>query len=607
MSFINAIDKTQNMTPSKQYGENNHIEHGWVTVDKDNLSETIVQIFFQLVRTKDTTKLEQQISDILQKYKNSSLSYIKQNISHLNALYKLIGHTRDIINGKGEYELTYMQIYTWYNYFPQLAFYALEKMVLFPDMYSYQQYNPETHHNQHHQDEHIHPYGSWKDIKYFCDYVYKRTNDKSHPLINFGIGLLETQLRKDIYQMEQGEDKYSKISLVSKWIPREKSKHSWIFKKLAQEMRPEYFTSAKSRHSLKDATKKSHRELRKLLTSLNKIIDTTQIKMAGKNWSSIDFNKVTSQTMNKNRLAFMNKTKSNEERYDVFDRIQCAENLTNHIDEVKKENTNKKLHGKRVGVYELVKSAILSKSDEEKDIVNLQWKDNAKQNHALGNFIPMADTSGSMYCNNHIPLYNSIGLSIRISELANDAFKNRILTFSSHPEWVNLDNIEQDNFVEKVRKVEKADWGMNTNFYGAMKMILDSMITNNVDPDTVKDLVLVVFSDMQIDAASQENTSTMYENIQKMYHNAGLKTEYKTPYNPPHILFWNLRSTTGFPTLSTQKNVTMLSGYSPVLLNIFSEKGLDGLREYTPGKMLYDLLHHERYKPMEKFLYKFFD
>ena len=37
----------------------------------------------------------------------------------------------------------------------------------------------------------------------------------------------------------------------------------------------------------------------------------------------------------------------------------------------------------------------------------------------------MADTSGSMEMNQCIPLYNSIGLSIRVSEKTHPAFKNK--------------------------------------------------------------------------------------------------------------------------------------------------------------------------------------
>ena len=43
----------------------------------------------------------------------------------------------------------------------------------------------------------------------------------------------------------------------------------------------------------------------------------------------------------------------------------------------------------------------------------------------------------------------------------------------------------------------------------------------------------------------------------------------------------------------------MLSGYSSTLLNVFCEKGIDGLREFTPRKMLKDILDNERYSILE--------
>ena len=107
---------------------------------------------------------------------------------------------------------------------------------------------------------------------------------------------------------------------------------------------------------------------------------------------------------------------------------------------------------------------------------------------------------------------------------------------------------------------------------------------------------------MQIDQrwSGQASLNTMFEEIKQMYAEAGLRSKWATPYNPPHILFWNLRETTGFPTLSTEKNVTQLSGYSSTLLNVFCNKGIEALRECTPRKMLADLLSNARYIPLEE-------
>jgi hypothetical protein len=66
----------------------------------------------------------------------------------------------------------------------------------------------------------------------------------------------------------------------------------------------------------------------------------------------------------------------------------------------------------------------------------------------------------------------------------------------------------------------------------------------------------------------------------------GTETQAQTPLKPPHIVFWNLRKTTGFPCLSTDENVSMMSGFSPALLNVFCQKGINGLKNYTPWNTL---------------------
>ena len=104
---------------------------------------------------------------------------------------------------------------------------------------------------------------------------------------------------------------------------------------------------------------------------------------------------------------------------------------------------------------------------------------------------------------------------------------------------------------------------------------------------------------MQIDQSSENTSDTMYEIMKNKYINAGLNSKYKTPYILPHIVFWNMRSTNGFPSLSTSINTSMLSGNSPALLNQFNEKGISSLDEMTPWKLLVKQLDNKRYKILE--------
>jgi hypothetical protein len=137
---------------------------------------------------------------------------------------------------------------------------------------------------------------------------------------------------------------------------------------------------------------------------------------------------------------------------------------------------------------------------------------------------------------------------------------------------------------------------MNTNFVAALNMILDAIVLQKMDSADVEDMILTILSDMQIDAA---DNSSLMELIEQRYADAGIRVCGK-PYKPPHILFWNLRSTSGFPTLSTQRNTSMMSGFSPVLLNLFCEQGIDALQSCSPWSLFVKSLENERYTIMDE-------
>jgi hypothetical protein len=148
-----------------------------------------------------------------------------------------------------------------------------------------------------------------------------------------------------------------------------------------------------------------------------------------------------------------------------------------------------------------------------------------------------------------------------------------------------------------VKKVLVCDWGMNTNFMAALNLILDAIVQRKLLPEDVEDMVLTILSDMQIDQADR-NYTNMMDLIEQKYADAGMRI-WKKPFKPPHILFWNLRSTSGFPSLSTQKNVSMMSGFSPALLNLFCEEGMNALHSCTPWSLFLKTINADRYKILE--------
>ena len=575
VSIGNALDNISKLS----VGENGSLQHSW----SSKLNEKIYQLYFQLVRTKDYGSIRTKFIEILNEiYLMNDTNYEY----YLSLITKLILFTRDIIGGKGEYELTYELISLLYNSsinsniskervnnIQNLVVFIIESLVHPLDG------NPNTH-----------PVGSWKDLKYLLhhhtaksDYKYRNSEFvKSNIIAKTIINLYVSQLKKD-------KDS-NNPSLMARWLPRENSKFGWMTSFIATNNYPMIMNTAKTEDQIKKARVKCLTLLRKEVATINSKINTVQVMQCSGNWSKINFEKdVTSITLAKQKKAFMGTGKSTPNAFIVSpDRMTCARNFEKFTHNVKDGKATAK--GKRVSIYDFVKDAINYYDYKEKELIDAQWNNNRSQNKNLKNVITMCDTSGSMECDNCLPLYNAIGLAIRVSELS--IIKDRIMTFSSSPSWIDLSNIQ--GFVYKVQKVKSSPWGMNTNFDAALKMILDSAIANNIHPNEFRDVTLLVLSDMQIDHAGKHDVA-MFNRIQQMFTNAGMQ-RWGIGYEMPHIVFWNLRKTDGFPNLSTDKNVTGISGYSPVLINKLTELGIDALRNMSGFEIMNHSLNNERYK-----------
>ena len=583
-ALINALD---NYTP-KQVGENGHVEYSY----SNELRERIVQLSFQLVRLKSESPgsgVELELDYLLKTLKsdlvkNKWLSGV--SIELLVVLYKMIGHTRDAQSGKGEYALAYMMIYVWEKYFPDLAAYAASTFVQPPEGTVGEL-----------------PYGSWKDVKHLCTYLKGRGRTiENSALVQNMVLIMVNRLKRDIDLLKirgQGREQVQEqITLAGKWAPRESSaKHGWLHKVLSSNMFSHYLLTAKTNESLLKAENKAKMEFRKAMSNLNAALETVQVKQCAKQWSEIAPEKQTSITMFKQKRAFLNKTKKGERKSAEEDRIACAQKFEEYVGKVVVGEAKAK--GARVSLVDFAKEAIfLSNNVDAPDydmnaaLLDAQWANNSESVGSLGSMIAMVDVSGSMSGD---PLHAAISLGIRVAEKS--VLGKRVMTFSSKPTWVNLELCE--GFTECVDKVKQADWGMSTNFEAALDMILESIVLNKLSAATVQDMVLVIFSDMQMDEACKgASNDALYEEIHNEYADAGLKI-CGTPYTPPHILFWNLRSTSGFPTISTTKNTTMMSGFSAALLNTFCKKGFQELQAATPWTTLKEQVDASRYDQLQ--------
>lgn len=563
---------------TKNLGENGHAQFAPVRSGSDSaaLKERIVQFQFQIVRTTGIKSLEKVLRELLtdlSAYEGVDKKYL------LTVLYKIIGQTRDIEAGKGERDLSYMMIHVWFEFFPVLAKFALRHFVLSDSADQL-------------------PYGSWKDIKRFCRYVYLCEGNESGPLIDYCIELMCNQLRLDSAATSD-----SSLSLCARWVPRESSKTGrWLFRSMACSYFPEFLATAETSESLKKARNKTYMKFGRMIAGLNRRLDTVQIKMCGRVWAEIDHHKTPSVALMKNRAALMNKGKKRGV-IDDDDRIRCAEAFESYI--TSRVATGSEVKGKRVGIVDYVKNGLSLDTkiqSTECNLINAQWSSFLSQVGDLGNMVAMVDQSGSMAGD---PYYAAVGLGIAIA--SRSALGCRVMTFSTDPAWVSLP--VGGDFISCLTALRRVDHlsGFGTNFFKALNLILDACVAGSVPDSVVCNMTLAILSDMQIDAmynqldidgsrkwgSFSDQMMSMHERIRAMYSAAGYS-------GVPHILFWNLRHTGGFPTLSSLPGATMFSGFSPMLLNEFCSKGREALASITPWDTLVSSLDNPRYLVLEK-------
>ena len=163
-----------------------------------------------MVRTSDSTRIQTLASKYCTCYEQSTIEERK-------LLIKLLAHTRDIEEGKGEYALSIAII-------KELMKHEHHKKICIALMCSFVGFDNNNHNNTDNTNNNNNnkPLGSWKDMKYLFNQL------RSCPLEL--VNIINAQIDIDMRNRANNRP----CSLVAKWIPREKSKKfGWIHKHLA--------------------------------------------------------------------------------------------------------------------------------------------------------------------------------------------------------------------------------------------------------------------------------------------------------------------------------------------------------------------------------------
>jgi len=565
--------------------------------------------------------------------KNQFIAEIFVLKNYLSYLFKLIAQTRDIVHGKGERDLTYMLISVWYNYLPIPSMFALRLITQnvedssaeldgLPELFS--------------------SYGSWADIKHFCNYVHTREKDekKKNVLIDTALGLLNHQLVADKRNWDKAMDDYINdstvnimslktrpcgrdiMSFAAKWAPREKSKFGWMFDRLAEQYCALYLE--KNEYIAKnDNIDKKKRYYRKLVSRLNHELDTVQIKQCSNRWADINPENVSITTMMKQNKAFMNmnhrvsRKKKTVDLHSILsteeDRETCASKFREFYNdfcdtefgENEAENESEKPRRNKktvVSISEYVKKAIqllepksVYKSNDENDDLDtqIQWLNHSWKKVIMNSYpinahkgynIPILDISCDLSASE---IHTAIGIAILVAQRSR---VSRIMISDHNPEWFIIQ--EHDEFTDIVQRIYTyVNRATDFNITKTFDLICQSIDSTGLTTNEVSRMHFVIISRF----VDHSNISW-----KRLFDDFYIKTNTE-----PYMIYWNINEHKmvgeQHELIEMKEKMLLISGSSFAMLEYFNKFGMEGIRNMTPYQYILEILDIPRYTPMGEY------
>ncbi|KAJ7945600.1 Plant/T31B5-30 protein [Quillaja saponaria] len=282
----------------------------------------------------------------------------------------------------------------------------------------------------------VQKYGRDPDFRF----LYERVSDYFAECLKSDIELLNNQ-------------EVSKISLAAKWCPTIDSSfdrstllcESIAKKVFPRESYPEYqgIEDAHYAYRVRDRLRKQ------VLVPLRKVLELPEVYIGDNRWDLIPYNRVASVAMKLYKEKFL--------KHD-------AERFTKYIQDVRAGK--KTIAAGALLPHEIIES--LNDGDGG-EVAELQWKrmvEDLLKSGKLKNCLAVCDVSGSMYGK---PMEVAVALGLLVSELSEDPWKGKVITFSQNPQ---LHSIQGSDLKSKTKFVRTMEAGMNTDFQKVFDLIL---------------------------------------------------------------------------------------------------------------------------------------
>lgn len=369
------------------------------------------------------------------------------------------------------------------------------------------------------------------------------------------VKIVGDQLKEDLKNVVGGKG----VSLLAKWLPSVNC-HSKKTRAMAKAVR----------NSL-GLTEKIYR---KTLSTLRKAIDVVERKMSANKWGEIDYSKVPSKANLNYKDSFV--------RHDHDRRTEFLNALAE-----KKEGV--KINSSACFPHDIVHRYGRCIGDDA--TLEEMWK--ALPDYVNGDETTMVvhDSSGSMMTEigngSLTALEVATALAVYFSERCRGAYKDRFITFSHRPKFVDLTNCK--SLREKLHYIGTISEVANTDIAATMRLVLDAAVRNGLKQSDIPNLLVI--SDMEFDDGvcswrSDDGCAVECAIMDKL-----AKEFTSNGYRMPKIAYWNVANRSGgIPCTNRDSGVTILSGFSPTAVKM----ALSGAN--SPYAALCEILRDKRYE-----------
>uniref|UniRef100_A0A453GY91 Uncharacterized protein n=1 Tax=Aegilops tauschii subsp. strangulata TaxID=200361 RepID=A0A453GY91_AEGTS len=375
-------------------------------------------------------------------------------------------------------------------------------------------------------------------------------------------------LKSDLEHLRAGET--AKIGLAAKWCPSLRSSYdraTLLCEAIARRVfprdsSPEYLAIPDKHYAYRVRS----RLRREVQVPLRKVLELPEVYMSARKWDELPYARVASTAMRQYKEAF--------EKHD-------KEGVAGFYDEVRAGLS--KIPADAVLPHVIVAAALKGEHDESAE---LQWRhmvSSLASEGRLTNCIAMCALSGT---SDKPPAAAAIALGLLISELSQDPWKGRVITFDATHQ---LHKVRGASLVEKLRPLAAVTPQRGANLQAVFNKILKVAVAGALAKDQMVRRVFVL-SDMEFDGwTGGEAWVSEHEAIRKRFAAEG--------FAAPEVVFWNVGGTSkaASPVVAAQAGVALVSGYSKNLVRLFLEA--DGV--LTPSAIMADAISGPEYDALE--------